>query len=60
MTVINPPQLCMLETAILLALHFMNLRCHFIASRRSALGRHLLYRRGCLCVCHVDILCPND
>jgi len=32
------------------------------AARRSAVGRHLLRRRGCLCsclcVCHV--LCPND
>jgi len=26
----------------------------------SALARHSLWRRGCLCVCHVDVLCPND
>jgi len=30
------------------------------AARRSALGRLLLWRRGCLCVCHVDVLCPTD
>jgi len=30
------------------------------AARRTALARHLLSRRGCLCVCHVDVLCPND
>jgi len=27
---------------------------------RSALVRHLLWRRGCLCVCHVSVLYPND
>jgi len=31
-----------------------------IAARRSALARRLPWRRGCLCVCHVDVLCPND
>jgi len=30
------------------------------AARRNALARHLLWRRGCLCVCLVDVLCPND
>jgi len=34
------------------------------AARRSVLGRLLLWRRGCrcgcLCVCHVDVLHPND
>jgi len=30
----------------------------FVATRRSVC--HLLWRRGCLCVCHVDVLCPND
>jgi len=35
-----------------------------IAARRNALGWLLLWRRGCLCgwlcVCHVDVVCPND
>jgi len=26
----------------------------------SASARHLLWRRGCLCVCHIDVLCPDD
>jgi len=36
--------------------------CEFFAARRSALARHLLWRRGCLsdCVCHVVVLCLND
>jgi len=29
-------------------------------TRRSALAQNLLWRRGCLCVCHLDVLCPND
>jgi len=33
---------------------------HVFAADASALGRHLLWRRGCLCVGHVDVLCPND
>jgi len=30
------------------------------AARRTALARHMLWRRGCLCVCHIDVLCPDD
>jgi len=34
------------------------------AARRSALARHLSWRRSCLyvclCVCQIDVLCPND
>jgi len=32
----------------------------FIAARRNVLARHLLRRRGCLCVWHVDVLCPSN
>jgi len=32
---------------------------NIFGARRSALARHLLRWRGCLCVCHVDVLCPN-
>jgi len=30
------------------------------AARRSALVRHLLWRRGCLCICQVYLVCSND
>jgi len=34
---------------------------NFLPPDTSAMGRHLLWRRGCLCVCvcHVDVLCPR-
>jgi len=32
----------------------------FLPPDASALARHLLWRRGCVCVCRVDVLCPND
>jgi len=35
-------------------------RLRIFAARRSALARHLLRRRVCVSVCHVDVLCPND
>jgi len=36
------------------------LNISFLPLERRALGRLLLWRRVCLCVCHVDVLCPND
>jgi len=32
----------------------------FARNFRCRQTRHLLWRRGCLCVCYVDVLCPND
>jgi len=34
--------------------------CHFFRPTQTALRWLLLCRRGCLCVCHVDVLCPNN
>jgi len=33
---------------------------YHLAARRSALARNLFWRRGCLWVYHVDVLCLND
>jgi len=37
----------------------MHNKCLVFAARCSSLARHLLWRRGYLCVPYVDVLCPN-
>jgi len=40
--------------------YFCSANSTFLPHKCSALRQLLLSRRGYLCVCHVDVLCPND